>query len=105
MVFVRFDSSNAPSGKRNPYIKNKERGGNKMFNFAIINTPDGNQVIDRTKQTPCDILDSFQLLEYMEVEEKLSVMDSLKRKQRMKRERRQRVRNPFYRLASICGII
>ncbi len=76
-----------------------------IFNFRIINTPDGNQVIDRTIQTSCDTLDSFQLLEYMEVEEKLSVMDSLKRKQRMERERRQRVRNPFYRLACMCGII
>lgn len=76
-----------------------------MFNFRIINTPDGNQVIDKTVQTPCDILDSFQLLEYMEVEEKLSVMDSLERKRRMERERKQRVRNPFYRLACMCGII
>lgn len=76
-----------------------------MFNFAIINTPDGNQVIDRTVQTPCDILDSFQLLEYMEVEEKLSTMDMLERKQRMEMERRRKVRNPFYRLACMCGII
>ena len=76
-----------------------------MFNFAIINTPDGNQVIDRTKQTPCDTLDSFQILEYMEVEEKLSRMDMLERKQRMERERRRKVRNPLYRLACMCGII
>lgn len=76
-----------------------------MFNFRIINTPDGNQVIDRTVQTPCDTLDSFQLLEYMEVEEKLSTMDILERKQRMERERRRKVRNPLYRLACMCGIM
>ena len=76
-----------------------------MFNFAIINTPDGNQVIDRTVQTPCDTLDSFQLLEYMEVEDKLFVMDVLERKQRMKMERRRKARNPLYRLACMCGII
>lgn len=76
-----------------------------MFNFTIITTPDGNQVIDRTIPTPCDTLDSFQLLEYMEVEEQLSKMDILERKQRMERERRRKVRNPLYRLACICGII
>ena len=76
-----------------------------MFNFRIINTPDGNQVIDRTVETPCDTLDSFQLLEYMEVEDKLCRMDILERKQRMKMERRRRVKNPFYRLACMCGII
>ena len=76
-----------------------------MFNFRIINTPDGNQVIDRTKQTPCDMLDSFQMLEYMEVEDKLCRMDILERKQRMERKHKRKVRNPFYRLACMCGIV
>ena len=37
-----------------------------MFNFRIINTPDGNQIIDTTLKTPYDSITAVEMLEYME---------------------------------------
>lgn len=40
-----------------------------MFNFRIITTADGNQIIDRKLKTPYESLDIFQFMEYLEAEE------------------------------------
>ena len=55
-----------------------------MFDFRIINTLDGNQIIDRTLKTPEDSLTAVQMVEYMETESVLSHMDHMKKKQRRK---------------------
>ena len=36
-----------------------------MFNFRIIDTPDGNQIIDRSLKTPYNALTPLQMVEYM----------------------------------------
>ena len=76
-----------------------------MFNFRLIETPDGNQVIDTTLKTPCESLTPLQMMEYMEMDSQLSFMDRMERKARAKAERRRKLaRNPFYRIACVCGL-
>lgn len=76
-----------------------------MFEFRIIETADGNQIIDRNLKTPYNALTPLQMLEYMEMDTTLSLMDRLEKKAREEADRRCRVaRNPFYRLACMCGL-
>ena len=77
-----------------------------MFNFRIINTADGNQIIDRNLKTPYEALTPTQMLEYMEMENSLAFMDRMERKAKQKAEHMRRVaKNPFYRLACMVGLI
>jgi len=75
-----------------------------MFNFRIINTPDGNQIIDRNLKTPYNALTPIQMVEYTEMDAQLAFMD--RQKQRAEADQqRKRARNPFYRLACMCGML
>ena len=75
-----------------------------MFNFRLINTPDGNQIIDCTLKTPYNSLTPLQMVEYMEIDSKIVVMERAKREEKKKMERKQKLaRNPLYKLACICG--
>lgn len=77
-----------------------------MFDFRIIDTADGNQIIDRTVKTSYDTLTPVQMLEYMEMDEKLSFMDRMERRAKAEAERKRRIaRNPFYRIACLCGLV
>ncbi len=77
-----------------------------MFDFKIINLTDGNQVIDRNLKTPYNVLTAVQMVEYIEVDILLTIADRMKReKQREQEHRRRLARNPFYRLACLCGIV
>lgn len=53
-----------------------------MFDFRIINTADGNQIIDRQLKTPYSSLTPVQMLEYAEKEDRLAYMDRLEKKAR-----------------------
>lgn len=76
-----------------------------MFNFRIIETTDGNQIIDRNLKTPYNALTPLQMVDYMEVDSQLTFMDRVERKAREEAGRRRRIaRNPFYRLACMCGL-
>lgn len=76
-----------------------------MFNFRIIDTADGNQIIDRNLKTPYNALTPTQMMEYMEMDSQLAFMDRMERKARAKAERRRKLaRNPFYRFACVCGL-
>lgn len=76
-----------------------------MFNFRIIDTPDGNQIIDRQLKTPYNALTPLQMLEYTEVDNQLDYMDRLERKAERKAVYMRKLsRNPFYRLACMCGL-
>lgn len=76
-----------------------------MFNFRIIETADGNQIIDRQLKTPYNALTPLQMVEYMEMDNQLAIMDRMERKARQKAEHIRRLaRNPFYRIACMCGI-
>lgn len=76
-----------------------------MFNFRIIDTADGNQIIDRQLKTPYNALTAVQMVEYVEIDVQLELMDRMKRKARKEASRRRRIaRNPLYRLALVCGL-
>lgn len=77
-----------------------------MFNFRIIDTVDGNQIIDRNLKTPYDALTPLQMVEYTEMDNRLLIMDRMERNERQKAEHMRKVaRNPFYRMACMVGLI
>ena len=76
------------------------------FNFRIINTPDGNQIIDETLKTPYTALNTIQMMEYTEVDNNLAYMRRLERQKRRESERQRKfARNPLWKLACACGIM
>lgn len=76
-----------------------------MFEFRIINTADGNQIIDRQLKTLYNTLTFSQMVEYTEMDNRLAYMDRIERKARAEAERKRKIsRNPFYRLACMCGL-
>ena len=77
-----------------------------MFDFRIINTPDGNQIIDRKLKTPYSSLTPVQMLEYAEMEDRLAYMDRMEKKARQKAEHmRKLAKNPLYKMACIVGLV
>ena len=77
-----------------------------MFNFRIIDTPDGNQIIDRNLKTPYKALTPLQMVEYLEMDNRLAYMDRMERKARAEAERRRKIaRNPIYKMACLCGLV
>ena len=84
----------------------RKAGYTYMFNFRIITTADGNQIIDRNLKTPYDALTPTQMMEYMEMDNSLAFMDRMERKAREKAEHMRRVaRNPLYKMACIVGLV
>ena len=76
-----------------------------MFEFRIIDTPDGNQIIDRNLKTPYNALTPLQMVEYLEMDNRLAYMDRMKRQARAEAERRWKIaRNPIYKMACLCGL-
>lgn len=77
-----------------------------MFNFKIIDTPDGNQIIDRNLKTPYSSLTPVQMVEYTEMDNRLLIMDRMEHKERKKAEHMRKIaKNPFYRMACMVGLI
>ena len=77
-----------------------------MFNFRLINTPDGNQIIDTTLKTPYDSITAVEMLEYMEVDSQLEYMKRMERKQQREAEHKQKLTYKFFhKLACVCGIM
>lgn len=82
------------------------KDGNIMFNFRIINLPDGNQIIDPSLKTPYNALTPLQMIEYLEMDNRLAYMDRMERKARAEAERRRKIaRNPIYKMACLCGLV
>lgn len=63
-----------------------------MFEFRIINTPDGNQIIDRNLRTPYNSLTPVQMVEYTEMDNRLAFMDRMERKAKKKKKRNHHLR-------------
>ena len=77
-----------------------------MFNFRLINTPDGNQIIDTTLKTPYSSLTPLQMVEYMEMDNQLAYMERLERKQQREAERQRKFTYKlFNKVACMCGIM
>lgn len=76
------------------------------FEFRIIDTEDGNQVIDRSRKTLYNALTPLQMVEYLEMDNRLAYMDRMERKARAEAERRRKIaRNPIYKMACLCGLV
>lgn len=77
-----------------------------MFDFKIIECADGLEIIDRRQKTPYTALTPLQMVEYLEVDNRLDYMDRLERKARAEAERRRKIaRNPIYKMACLCGLV
>lgn len=77
-----------------------------MFNFRIIDTEDGNQVIRRDLKTPYSALTPMQYIEYTNMEVQLYIADRQKKKYLKEAEQRRKLaRNPFARFACFCGLV
>ena len=77
-----------------------------MFNFRLINTPDGNQIIDTTLKTPYDSITAVEMVEYMEVDARLEYMKRIERKQQREAEHKQKLTYKFFhKVACMCGIM
>ena len=77
-----------------------------MFNFRLINTPDGNQIIDTTLKTPYDSITAVEMVEYMEVDARLDHMKRIERKQQREAERKRKFTYKLFRkVAYMCGIV
>lgn len=76
------------------------------FDFRIIETETGDQIIDRNLKTPYTVLTALQMEEYMEVDSTLYFMDRMERKARIETERKRKIAwNPVYKLACLCGLV
>ncbi len=77
-----------------------------MFNFRIIDTADGNQIIDRNLKTPYEALTPLQMVEYTEMDNRFAFMDRVERKAKQKAEQmRKLAKNPLYKMACMVGLI
>ena len=77
-----------------------------MFNFRLINTPDGNQIIDTTLKTPYSSITPIEMMEYIEVDARLAYMERMERKQKREAERKQKFTYKlFNNVARLCGIM
>lgn len=84
----------------------RKAGYTYMFNFRIINTADGNQIIDRNLKTPYEALTPTQMMEYTELDNQMAFMDRMEHKAKQKAEHmRKLAKNPFYRLACMVGLM
>ncbi len=77
-----------------------------MFEFRIIDTPDGNQIIDRNLKTPYKALTPLQMVEYLEMDNRLAYVDKMERKARAEAKSRRKIaRNLIYKISCLCGLV
>lgn len=77
-----------------------------MFDFRIITCVDGTEIIDRTKCTVYETLTPCEMVKYIEMDIQLLVMDRMERKARAETEHERKLaRNPFRKLACLCGLV
>ena len=77
-----------------------------MFEFRIINQPDGSQVIDNTLKTPYSSLTLEQFQEYVEVSKCVEFLELLKIKERREAEHKRKFTYKLiHKVACMCGIL
>lgn len=70
-----------------------------MFNFRLINMPNGNQIIDTHLKTPINALTPLQMIEYRKMEVLLYQSKRLKKRQKREQQKElEKSRSIFYRL-------
>lgn len=102
---VREGCTDRRSSRHNRKRKDGKAMETNIFEFRIINLPDGIQVIDTTLKTPYDALTPLQMVEYTEVDVQIAVMDRMRKKERMEAEQQQKTsRNLFHRAVCLFGL-
>ena len=77
-----------------------------MFNFRIIDTADGNQIIDRNLKTPYEALTPLQMVEYTEMDNRLLIINRIESKAKQEADHmRKLAKNPLYKMACMVGLI
>lgn len=77
-----------------------------MFNFRIINTEDGNQIIDSSLKTSYSSLTPLQMVEYMETDNQLAYMERMKKRRQREEERQRKITyRLLHKVACACGIL
>lgn len=77
-----------------------------MFDFRLIDTHDGNQVIDFTLKTPYSSLTPVQMVEYTEIDNRIEYMKRMEQKQRREAEHKRKFTYRFmHKVACACGIV
>ena len=76
-----------------------------MFNFRLINLPDGNQIIDTTLTTSYSNLTPLQMIEYIEVDNQIAVMERIERQKQKVDKKNSFIKKLLWKLLYICGII
>lgn len=77
-----------------------------MFNFRIITCADGTEIIDTNLKTPYNALTPIQMIEYLEMDNRLDYMDRVERKAKVEAERKRKIaKNPIYKIACLCGLV
>lgn len=76
------------------------------FNFRIVKSANGVEVIDRNRITPIAALTPIALIDYKRTENDLYFMDRQKRKQQREAERKRKFIYRFmHKVAGMCGIM
>lgn len=76
------------------------------FNFRIVKSADGVEIIDCNRITPIAALTPITLIEYKRTENDLYFMDRQKRKQQREAERKRKFTYRFmHKVACMCGIM
>ena len=76
------------------------------FNFRIIKSANGIEVIDRDRITPIASLTPCALIEYKRTENDLYFIDRQKRKQEREAERKRKlIYKILHKVACMCGIM
>ena len=76
------------------------------FNFRIVKSDDGTEIIDQNIITPIAALTPCALIEYKRTENDLYFIDRQKVKQKRLADRQRKIaRNPIWKLACLCGIV
>ena len=77
-----------------------------MFDFRIIETADGNQIIDTTLKTPYVSLTPLQMVEYIEMDNQLEYMERMEKKQKREAEHKKKLTYKLlHKVACVCGIM
>ena len=76
------------------------------FNFRIVKSADGMEIIDRNRITPIAALTPIALIEYKRTENDLYFIDRQKAKQQREAERKRKFIYKFMqKVACMCGIM
>ena len=77
-----------------------------MFDFRLINLPNGDQIIDTTLKTPYSSLTPIQMMEYIEIDRHMATIERMEKKQKREAEKQNKISYKlFHKVACMCGIM